>query len=418
MIALVMALGLCAAMAGCNSSEESSSTADSGSSAVAEKTDSVPAETVGSESSDSVQETEAPAEDNSALYAYYDELAAEFEKEGDNSYKLLTTDSIILNHYNIIFENDKVLWFGCEGVGRDKSHILYSYDINTKETREQAFYNGFELNNIYYHDGYIYASYDDDNTTYKFNIEENTVTTLNKAYGEFYITPSGHIVASAEDGFELISPDLQTITKIPALTNADSHGLEQEVNISINNFLGSYNDRIYAGFFNSNEYHIAYLDVNDMSWHKTAVFYDDTEIGTMNRGKTVGKYMIFQIWDGGETNTVIYNMETDEILVENIDTPEYWDPFAQSYYGGNSNIYQIKNTEDGQYYFYQVQHPSDGSMIDLSKSFQLGVESSNGSNSLYFLNDTYYAFKDDAGLFLRTYEKGETEEEIIYVFEN
>lgn len=112
-------------------------------------------------------------------------------------------------------------------------------------------------------------------------------------------------------------------------------------------------------------------------------------------------------------NTVV-NCETGEetAALNNNYASDFW----RTYFGGDYNIMLY----DGAWY--KVQIPSDGSEVDWSQYQPLGKESgvfSTGSdNNIAQLNDTYYLFVDDYGMFLRTYEKGEAEEETVCLFEN
>lgn len=400
MVALVMVLGLCAAMAGCNSSEESSSTANSGSIAVAEKTDSAPAETVGSEASDSVQETEAPAEDNSALYAYYDELAAEFEKEGNNSVRYFTKAINVNVPDEIIYDNGYVFFSKMLWQESAQESCIYRYSIEEKELQQILTYDGYNTSEIYYCSGYIYlviSMYGQNSVLYKYDIDGNQIASVENAHPHFF-TDTGYVVCYDDDRY-LLTPDFQEV-KLPPLMGVDSHGLEQE--ISDFRVIGSYGNKLYVCAYK--EYNLYYLDLDSMTWNKASACADKG----FAEHKAIGKYVIGRDFGG----SYIYDMDADEFLAEELTSIDSESRFISTYYGGKYNIIRNQGT------FYKMQYPSDGSVADTAQYIPLGTESSNVAKSVYFLNDTYYAFKDDAGLFLRSYEKGETEEEIIYVFEN
>lgn len=123
--------------------------------------------------------------------------------------------------------------------------------------------------------------------------------------------------------------------------------------------------------------------------------YEKMSYSNVDYDSNIGKYYV--------VDNKIYDTDTGDMLAKV--HKDYKDvEFYYTYFGGDSNI--ILNDEDD--YWYKVKLPSDGSEPDWTKAEKLGYES--GSGEIAQIDDTYYLYSDDYGIFLRTYEKGEEEE--------
>jgi len=359
---------------------------------------------------------------NPELFAYYDLLNEEYEKYGYNNSAIkirgihddtvgeqkrtYITGYAIANPYFITGTNRKNIW---------------SYDINTQELKELFPVEDVEENNYYYHDNYYYrvTGIDTTNTineTHSLHLEkidmdgnivlssdiphsdiQQNCPSPDTYYGHYafidFITDNGSIifhryVSDSGDprGYYMISPDWKTAMALPQ--KAGEHGIMEDVSSSFSvKFIASYKNKIYTSDG-------SFVDVENMTW---------TESGADFSGyspNTIGKYLILQ----KEGTAKIYDMEKDEFLVESLSAPD----FAKTYAGTCNYIKRDDNK------WYRVQYPSDGSSVNFSECEPLGTDTKLEYGYMYkTINDTYYLVHDDYGFFLRTYEKGETDEETI-----
>ena len=346
-------------------------------------------------------ETEAETV-NPELFAYYDLLNEEYEKYGYDSgfYALNRTKDVGFGHYKIDYSfsviNSHLL------TGFDSENI-YTYDTSTKEFKVLFHCDG---GGYYYNNGFYYRREEKDNTLHieKMDMEGNVISAADISHADAnisdtsnmyfnFITENGFIITynfydsfgtTVREDYRIISPDLQTITTLPQ--KAGEHGIMQDVTNP--EFIASYKNKIYSSG--------SYLDTDTMTWT------DIDEKLTGVRGH-IGKYLILSEVDGSSTR--IYDMEKDEIIAQ-IATASKTSNFGGTY------SYILKNNQ-----WYQVQYPSDGSSINLSQYEPLGTETVS-EYDYTILDDTYYLVKDDYGIFLRTYEKGEAEEETVLIFPN
>ena len=187
----------------------------------------------------------------------------------------------------------------------------------------------------------------------------------------------------------------------------DSHGLEQEVSVANMTAFAAYGNKIFVRALPpSNEYAVYYYDIDSNTWNSTAFTYEYLNCIDASTCLSVGRYCLF-----GDTYVGIYDMETDEIITESISYIDDSRKINKNYFGGKNNV--VYNSPE----FYRVQYPEGDNRLDLEELNPVAIGTDSQAGYRYPLNDTYYIFQDDAGIFLRTYEKGETEEEIIYVFD-
>lgn len=303
--------------------------------------------------------------------------------------------------------------------------MILTYDINTQELKELFPVEDVKENTYYYHDNYYYRVTGIDTTnslneTHSLHLEkidmdgnivlssdishsdiQQNCPSPDQIYGHYvlidFITDNGGIifhryVSSSGDprGYYIISSDWKTTMPLPQ--KAGEHGIMEDVSSSSFSlkFIANYKNKIYA-------FDGSYVDVENMTW---------TESKADFRGysaNTIGKYLILQ----KEGTAKIYDMEKDEFLVESLTAPD----FAKTYAGTCNYVKRDDNK------WYQVQYPSDGSSVDFSKIEPLGTDTKLEHGYMYkIINDTYYLVKDDYGIFLRTYEKGEEEEETVLIF--
>lgn len=367
---------------------------------------------------------------NPELFAYYDLLNQEYEKYGAEYYHLsnhASSDKIIISgiigytrgDINPSYANGYAIMNSHLITGTNKKN-LWTYDTNTKEFKEIFPIDEDLKQNVYfYYNGYYYREFGIDITSTlnetkslhleKIDMDGNIVMSSDIPYSDIqqncpdtsayshyvyidFVTDNGCIIF--HKGFfndipytyYMISSDWKTAMALPQ--KAGEHGIMEDV-ASDNSlkFIACYQNKVYASDG-------SYVDVESMAW---------TESGADFSGyspNTIGKYLILQ----KEGTAKIYDMEKDEFLVESLSAPD----FAKTYAGTCNYIKRDDNK------WYRVQYPSDGSSVNFSECEPLGTDTKLEYGYMYkTINDTYYLVHDEYGSFLRTYEKGETDEETI-----
>lgn len=396
MLAAVLALGMLATVTSCGASDEEKSPDKSSDNAPVSEAEPEIGVADPDETGDDEEKTEAPTENNSS-YKHYDLLAAEYEKTGN-------TSAIDIGQ-GYAYHDGKAIFT----VSKSNDYYLCTYDINTKELTESK--DSLSGSFIYYYNGYVYTM--DNNAclnTKKYDLEGNEIASVNDVCLDEIITDEGYIWAENKKSYEkvIISPDFSTITQVPPLKVKDSHGLEQEVSVAFMMTFAACGNKIFVRVPTpSDEYGIFYYDIDSNTWNSTAFTYEYLNCVDASTCLSVGKYCLF-----GNTYVGIYDMEADEIITESISYIDDSRKINKNYFGRKNNV--IYNSPE----FYRVQYPKGDNRLDLEELNPIALGTDSQAGYRYPLNDTYYIFKDDAGIFLRTYEKGETEEEIVYVFNN
>ena len=439
LIAAVLAVAMLASMTACGG--EPSDTAS-----VADTTAASPVETAAvtnapaEGSAASVEETtepvtESPTEDSS-LYAYYDLLAEEWSKTGETTVKRMpfVRDGRLVRYDNQMVQfserNGKLYWIVCT----DDAFALHSYDIATKESAQYPLQDTETLrpNSCYFtiaDDCFWAWNNESMGTVKKYDLEGNLIGSLPtddgclNGYDDNNICTSSGVVFSRspytqKKAEKMIPADFSGIIDLPPLTIKDEHGLDIEIFIS--SYFGSYKNKTYfsarENFAAREEIGLFYLDLDTLTWNKVD-WVDGETLSTLGYGtRAIGKYLIFG--DGS-----IYDMESDELLGAKQFMKPNLDGFLQTYYGGTSNIeFSYKDS-----CFYRVRYSADGeepdraAMIETEKagtdtSLKAGSDRLGRDCNWSYVDDTYYILMDDSGFFLRTYDKGEEEEEIVYAF--
>lgn len=400
--AFVMALCMCVAFSGCgdsaddNLSQNSSSSIATGSS----NTESQESEEESTTEPTTEEATEPPTEDNNALYAYYDDLAKEYEEYGEGSFNALYAVDLAYGEYGnpVFLDNGKVIVYS--------ERNIITYDIASKETKTLMNRSG----RYYYSNGYIYEINTNNNGVFnKYDLDGNLVQTLNDLnieddyftwlYSDVkYITENGIVfVDYTDEGTYMISSDFKNVTKIPNPTVEAEHGLTKDIQSYDYEFIAEYDNKVYATAYDNGNKLLFSFNPENMEWNLA----DELDEQSVSIPKLIGKYLV------GENS--IYDIEKHETVAQVYGT------FANSYHGGNYSFIQRNNGSDNGWY--KVQFPNDGSEINYNDYEQISKETT-PDTYIYPLDDTYYVVMDSYGIFLRTYEKGEAEEETIMLFEN
>lgn len=412
MIVLVMALSMCATLAGCGDTEETSSTENSSTNPVAAENnvddgENVPDIDTAEDNNENAAEVET-VEDNgetqeneiSDKYAFYEDLAAEWDK-------MPKIHSLDPRGWAAVFETDdgKICVLG--NVSYRQPSIALSYDPAKKEAKVIT----NEVDSAWYSNGYIYCR--SISRTNQFNISkfdtdgsliaESVNLTFDNSSG-IAITDSGeifyvyHDTAKGQYMPKRLSADLQTITDLTPPQTEGAHGIGEDVKIG--GFIGVYNNKLLA-YNEEREEGKVYVpaiwawDLNTNEWELICEDFADMSKINMITTTLVGKYLL--------TGQYIVDLETGEVVAV-VDE----DNFKEGYSGGTYSTIH----EEGKYYRGRY---ANGGGIEKGADMP-DIDADNGS--VYSVSDTQYVYVDDYGIFLRTYEDGADGEETIYLFEN
>ena len=349
---------------------------------------------------ESQAETESTAEDNNAAYAYFDELNAEYESEGDTTCKPLTNDIAHYKHslFGTYQDSSKIWTVDEDGNGHlvDQKEKWTDWDIKVKLYSDYIECAGY----VYY---VTLNTSPMSLTLRKMDIQGNEVASAELPYvgdgdGSYisYITPDGHVIVNYNhprdnnfDGYYVYSPDLQTKTEIttkPQFKNEHGEMIECEkipfgTNVSTNS--PGYKNKALIWL---NAGSAAWFDCDTMEWEYLEL---PEEYGYgFDCSQTIGKYAFCK-------NT-IYDMEKQEIVYT------FGEEYPQGYYGGDAFI--SRNNE-----FYRLA-PESGEKETVKKC-------DNVTKVTAILDYDRYVVVDDYGVFVHTFEKGDSEETKALSFE-
>lgn len=433
MLALAASLSLCAAMVGCGDSGKKDSSSKRGNSSVVTEDKngglSGGSDTNSPDDSKDSETSEAPDKDGSA-YAYYDELAAEWDKTGDNRTVLLYVNAYAPYAEAARYENKIIFADKLSG----EEITIFVYDLDSKEV---STFTIPQSNHTYFHNGYVYCRWStpsrDKQFTKKYDLSGNEVDSIDKSiHFNFVVTESGYVFGNyapninfdeqSKNAYSVITPDFSELITLPSPKKKDAHGIESDLDSNYR-AIAAYGNKVFVIIHDSyvnaekpyNVGKLCYLDLDTMTWNESKCpetenvewCCTDNADGPRNFAPVIGKFCFLKI----DKKTYLYNMETDEISAEPLPNSNET-AFYKTYFGGKYNIVRSGDK------FYRVQLPlgADSVKIEDTDAVALGTDSQKGI--IYMVDDTYYIFKDDAGIFLRTYEKGETEEEVVCVFNN
>ena len=431
-LAFALALSMCTSMAACGSSDDDSddkSDNKTTSSAAAKADDESKASDETASSDESTAEdpaaeepedsSETEQDDDASKYGYYEDLAAEYEANGfsqaevtDGEFMTWRNDSSSHDMERVYYKNGK-LYFGL--VKDDISYIM-CYDINTKKTTERQV--DFYLSDIDVAYGKILyvnsknctvIDLEDDSKSYTVDFSESNVSRPD--YYKCHVLSSGAVVGYDEEDNVIYYYSQETgEVNYPGLTVKDSHGLEQKVSADL---VASYGNKLYFEVNGNDEGDKLYcFDLDSKQWGEEPVLSGKNSSITVTG--VIGKYMFLAYNGYNLQQDKLYNMETDEV----VGTFSYPEDYFPKYFGGDSHIYA--DHESGTHYdierFKKVKLPIDGSPVDENATVDL--YSSDTTASIFPVNETYYLFIDNAGIFLRSYDKGPDGEEIVCVFDN
>lgn len=367
--------------------------------------------------------TEAAETASGELFAYYDLLKEEYEKCGRLYY--IDYAPVDYRNYHIKRVNEKILNLN-EAID---GATLYEYDLEKKESKDITFTLSDPVGyyQFFYDDknGYIYAL--GNSTISKY---DNSGKLLNQLEWDGYLYQDGKctvklfsdgtFLTQEEGKHNLYSSDWTTKTEIPPLQAEVGHGLKKDVDFYGCNFVTKYNNKLYTYVLSGDAEGFYCLNTDTMTWEAVK-----SELSEMNRDSgynwgysdtvdiyAIGRYFLITtsyINQRAETSK-IYDMETDTVIatVSNLGIVDYM--------GKDYDLILDRGV------LTKNKYPSDGSepvietVIDTGDT-SLKTNYSTMKDMLIPVNEQYYVFEDEYGIFLREYDKGEDGEITVVMFE-
>ncbi len=427
--ALCTSLLMCASvLAGCGSENEKSTEKKpkkTAGSSVSEKSsednkaDEVQRKTEDNKASETQQETEeqeatTESEEDPELYEYYNLLNEEFEKGNisNRTFNMAQVGNFCKYKNKIIFLNNSPI----HGGTIENATV---FDTETKQSKTFDLNSGYGDGSVIFQNGFFYVI-TDNNELIKYDTDGNVVSKVTTDYCKLIniVSSDGKVIVRDNylgyndnaDHYCLVPADFSGKKDIPLPQKDVGHGMTEKVERY--EWICFDGDKAYAiAFISSKEYGIFCLDTNTLTWTQLKSLSDKLDY---NFGKYILQY-------NGYESATFFNIETGEEIAQ----CEYPRTGSEILKGSSScaglSHHFRKEDENGDERWYTVRHPGNGEFADTDKCEPLGKENFSenayNANVIRVIDDTYYAIIDEQGVFLRTYEKGEAEEETIYLFE-
>lgn len=345
------------------------------------------------------------SEKSSGPYAYYDLLSKEYEKNPPAHYPVNNpAENACIGTDGKIYATVKI---------SEVNHIMISYDTETKETKTIL----PEINDIcyFYCDGYAYSTNNDVLTRYDTNGNIIQTGASGRIRGNVVFTEDGSAFFDTFDnGIEMLSPDFQTVTQLSEPQVEIEHGLTEDAkNVTV---AGAYKNKVFAysytrgGEESTDVYFSLFaLDTSTLEWHKCADFEEEDWTHGEMSFNTVGRFLL--------GNSYVFDMEDEKVIARNAsaysaDNSDLRNHFSSNYVGGDYSIIKDNSTSR----IYKGKYASDNTPIDLDDCKVLTAFDNTLTGNVILLDTNRYIVNDDYGVFLCTYDKGETEEEVIMQF--
>lgn len=385
--ALCTSLLMCASvLAGCGSENEKS-------------TEKKPKKTAGS----------SVSEKDDELYGYYNLLNEEFENGNVSKNDFSHTD-FSFNYFigeAFKYENNVICCV---------ENDVTIFDINTKDKRTFKLYDEGIVDSYDFINGYFYAKVHRINDSEIEFLKQKTYSIikvdtngqiisqinifdifpdLEYIYNyindiNFLALPDGKLIIEAKypDANYLLSSDFKKITKIP---NAKTVYNDYETEHSTFDWIGRNGTKVYASYNGG----ILCLDTETLKW----THEETTQCGDSYGGKYSVVLDRVNTLNWGEA--FITDLETNEIIAV---CKDYQNPATDKrdrvFYSFAGLSHHILHDET----WYNVQIPGDGTAININNYTPLGKQSFGEKKFICPIDDIYYAFEDERGVFLRTYE--------------
>lgn len=385
------------------------------------ETTEAPAETTEapSETTEAPAETTEPAAEDNYDYGFYDVLSAEWAKTGDTSTYRITPAGD--SGKNAVMQNGKIAFYSSVG-GKT---TLGSYDINTKELTTREIEG--TPSTMFFSNGDFYAitvnfvslSFSYSLTKYDMNGgEDHTLTNVgNLGLADIMTTATGYVMIPDINMY--LTPTFETRT-LPELVTKDSHGLDTTV--ADLETIGTYGDNFYLQGKNSvdSTYALYCFNVVTEEWTKVLDLSGSILSTSGTASKCIGRYLLFAHDKSSIRNTdfcTIFDMETNTVYADDVPKASQEYQFHDYYYGGKRLI--IPSYYGGEIRAFT---PARGTIItetylSMEKTAEvICTETTKTGSGVTVLDDNYYLYFDSAGLFLRKYETGAEQEDIVFLF--
>lgn len=409
-----------------SSKQESSSAAETTTTTTAEsKTETTTTET-------STSAPQAPAEVFDLAKAYSSSpraincRSASYMLNGDPSEKAAVSD------------DGKHAYFLAHYSNKDYRYSIYQYDMNTKKSKPFitkkddsitgfAYYNGSIYITGTMSEGFYIAKYDENGKLIAKVNEENTDYCV--ALGRYETEPENHYVAYVLDNGKVIinginkkgEEDSPSVCVIFSSDLKDNKVVWHETDIGH----GDVKEKKSPDGFTNNGCYYMYTDKNDSK--KLSVYDSDSEKWTEFSWENEEEPLYDGVFVYGDY-VIAYYSNPDYLkprystclAVFSISTlQEHSFTVSNSYKGGESTYVLGSFSENpNEYGWYRVNAVINNDGNCDFKFVSPQKETGEDENSMiYYINDKYYTYVDEYGIFLRTYEKGEKEEEKLWVFD-
>lgn len=357
-------------------------------------------------------------------YTYYEDLAKSYAESDINSYGGSYFYTVGIS--DPVYINNKVY---LSSTGSDKA-ILYSYDIaggalekvfsfNSKETKDKYSYDswfikGDDMYLLYretvYGDDHIEKVGKDGNVIEDYDITEGSL--VNQIS---YVFDNGKILlnANGDSSFEIYDPAEKKLTQLDVIPVPSDHaGVTQDADRPI--FLFAKGNSFYFGNKQSSFMGGPYISDNTIYEYDTdkgeaSVFYTDDLLRNEDPAiKIFGDYLMIEYKSVLDRTFSVIDLNDGSKIVDN-------ERSFSPYLGGDGSCYREIMTKK----WYKLRYPDstyEGTFDKVDALIEAGEELSDDdtdTGNVIQLNDKYYVCRDDAGYFLRTYEKGSADEQLI-----
>ena len=342
------------------------------------------------------EETEPEKPTVDERFAYYVLLSEEYKKSG-RLYAMdeYSDDCIITDTGKIFFDVGNNA--GVKVYDPDKKAIIAELDISFFDQRCPMYLD--DDNGYFYIPTYISGS---PTLMSKYDSSGNLIAQIEYTIDQVRLTPDGTFFYRDDNGtYIMYSSDWKTKTELPVLQAEVAHGLTKDVEFYT--IMANYANKVYVYSYDSETRGYYCLNTDTMTW--TAVESEISEIkadyywnysytGYFNN--IIGRY-----WFVSDLSiTKIYDMETDTVIATVADKERF--------------VFDYGDLEFKSGVLSRIKYPGDGSEAVTETILDTG----DMYNNQKVFNEQYYVYKDQYGIFLREYGKGEDGEITVWMFEN
>ena len=371
---------------------------------------------------------EAPAEDlglkDPKYYTYLEDLAKSYA-ESDQG-KAAGNYFYMMGVGDPVYANGKI-YLSTKGSSKT---VLYSYDI-AGGSLEKAFEftagsdeekygydcwytNGEDLYLLY--DKTVYGEDHIEKVSKDGSVENYDISGVNYANTIAYVFDNGKILTdvNGDDNMMLYDPASGSITDLNTIPvpSPEHAGVTQDAEKPV--FMFAKGNSFYFVDTQSSMSNSFYIKDHTIYEYNTdtgevTVFFKDDELllHEKNNIKLVGDYLLISCKQSTKSMFSIVKMSDGSKIINE------FNDFAP-YLGGDGVHYKDYNTKK----WYKIKYPDStytGKIEKAESLFESGEELAVDAADGHYvpIDDKYYVFYDDAGYFLRTYEKGSADEQLI-----